>query len=149
MWLDYVLYLSTGLVLIAVVALIVILIRNRAGLGIQLIFVALLLIGLVAASLLRPELFRERNEDLVVTEGEAGPQTEVELIGFCLSIFRQIGPLSFIMGNDFFPGGDWSQGPVNGCDASGHAGVVNLPDTVRSGDWMLCDYANCHQLVPG
>lgn len=148
MWLDYGLYLSTSLVLIAVIALIVIAIRNRAGLRTQLLFVALLLIGLVATPLLRPERFRERGEDLVVTEGRDGPQTEVtDIIGLCLSVFRRLGPLSFIVGNDLFPGEDWDRGPTNACDASGHRGTVDLPDAVRSGDWMLCDHATCRQLI--
>jgi hypothetical protein len=148
MWLDYGLFLSTGLVLVAVIALIVILIRNRTGLGPQLLFVALLVIGLVATPLLRPERFRELGEDLVVTEGGAGPQTEVaDIIGLCLSVFRQVGPLSFIVGNDLFPGEDWDRGPTNACDASGHRGTVNLPEAVRSGRWMLCDHATCHQLI--
>ena len=147
MWLDYGLFVSTGLVLIALVLLIVLLIRNRASRGSQLFFVALLLIGLVATALLRPERFRERGEDLVLTEGDAGPQTEVELIGTCLSVFRQIGPLSFIMGTAIFPDESWDRGPYSGCDAAGLSGDIDLPEAVRSGEWMLCDYATCHQLV--
>ncbi len=149
MWLDYGLFLSTGLVLVAVVALIVILIRNRAGRGLQLIFIALLLIGLVATPLLRPERFRGRGEALVVTTGAVGPQTEVEQIGTCLSGFRQIGPLSFIMGTAILPAQGWDRGPYSGCDAAPVSGVINLPESVRSGEWMLCDYATCHELVPG
>jgi hypothetical protein len=127
MWLDYGLFLSTGLVLVAVIALIVILIRNRTGLGPNFCSLACLR-SAFATPLLRPERFREPGEDLVVTEGGAGPQTEVaDLIGLCLSVFRQVGPLSFIVGNDLFPGEDWDRGPTNACDASGHRGTVNLP----------------------
>ncbi len=149
MWLDYGLWVSTLLVLVALIALIVIMIRNRAGRGLHLLFVALLLIGLVATPLLRPERFRDLGEDLVVTEGAGGPRTEVEQIGLCLSVYREIGPFSFIMGHSLFPGGDWTRGPVEFCEAVGMGGVISLPESVRSGEWMLCDYATCHQLVPG
>lgn len=112
-------------------------------------FIALLLIGLVATALLRPEFVRERGEDLVVSVGAGGPTTEVEQIGTCLSVYRKIGPLSFIMGTALLPAEGWDRGPYNGCDASGHSGVINLPRSVRPGSWMLCDYATCHVLVAG
>ncbi len=92
MWLDYGLWVSTLLVLVALIALIVIMIRNRAGRRLQLLFVA---------------------------------------------------------GHSLFPGGDWTRGPVEFCEAVGMGGVISLPESVRSGEWMLCDYATCHQLVPG
>jgi hypothetical protein len=55
--------------------------------------------------------------------------------------------LTFIVGNDLFPGDEWNRGPFAGCDASGHSGSINLPGSVRAGNWMLCDYAKCHRLV--
>lgn len=62
-------------------------------------------------------------------------------------MFRLIGSLSFIVGNDLFPGEDWNRGPTNACDASGDSGTINLPDSVRSGPWMLCDYVTCFPLI--
>lgn len=106
----------------------------------------LFVLGLVATPLVRPERFRDTVEALVVTEVAGQPQTEVEIIGLCLSIFRQIGPLSFIVRNDLFPGDAWDRGPYSGCELSGHSGTISLPDSVRSGDWMLCDYFTCHEL---
>lgn len=147
MWFDYGIYVSTGLVLIAGLTLIVMMIRNRGGRGARLVLIALLLIGLAATPLLRPELLRERGEVLIVTESPR-PTTHVEMIGTCLSVFRKIGPLSFVMGTALLPDESWDRGPYNGCDASAFSGVINLPVTVRSGRWMLCDYATCHELAP-
>ncbi len=147
MWLDYALFLSTGLVLLAVVAVIVSLTRESAGRGSRIVLVALLLIGLVATALLRPEQFRERGEDLVVTATPDGPTTEVDQIGTCLSLFRRIGPLSYIAGTAFLPDESWDRGPYSGCDAAAFSGVLRPPETVRSGEWMPCDYATCHELL--
>ena len=148
MWVDYAIYVTTGLVLLAGIALIVVLARNRARPWAVFTLVALVLVGLVATVVVRPERFREMGEDLVVVDVGGALQTEVDLIGFCLSVFSQVGPLSFIVGNDLFPGDAWDRGPYTGCDASGHSGAIHLPDSVRSGGWMLCDYVSCHQLIP-
>jgi hypothetical protein len=86
-------------------------------------------------------------EDLVVPEENGRLKTEIELIGSCLSVFGRIGPVSFIVGNDLFPGDAWNRGPYTGCDASGHSGVIYLPVSVRSGMWMLCGYVSCHRLT--
>jgi hypothetical protein len=110
--------------------------------------VGLLVVGLVGTALVRPERFRETGEELTLVQVDGRFQADVaDIIGLCLSVFRQIGPLSFIMGNDLFPGEDWDRGPTNGCEASGHTGTIGLPDSVRSGDWILCDYARCHELI--
>ena len=146
MWVGYAIYVTTGLVLISVIALIVVLARKRAGAGVVITLLALVLVGVVATVFVFPERFREMGEDLVVVEVGGALQTDVDLTGFCLSIFRQVGPLSFITGNDLFPGDDWDRGPYSECEASGHSGAINLPDSVRSGEWMLCDYATCYRL---
>jgi hypothetical protein len=112
--------------------------------------VVLLIFGLVAMALVRPERFREMGEDVMVVELDGSHQTEAGLIGSCLSVFRRIGPLSLIVANDVLPGDDWDRGPFNGCEAVGHLDAdIHLPESVGSGDWMLCDAFTCHQLVPG
>jgi hypothetical protein len=146
-WVDYVIYLTTGLVLLAGIGLFVIVIRNRGGSGVSITLVVLLVIGLVATPLVRPERFRDTGEDLVVVQGDGTAQTRVDQIGGCLSVFRQLGPLSFIVGNDLFPGDDWDRGPSSDCEASGHSGMLNLPNSVGSGGWMLCDHSTCYPLT--
>jgi len=88
-WVDYAIYVTTGLGVLAVIALIVVLARKRAGAGVVITLFALVLVGVVATVFVRPERFREMGEDLVVVEVGGALQTEVDLIGFCLSIFRQ------------------------------------------------------------
>ena len=86
----------------------------------------------------------------MIVEVEGSYQTEeVEgVIGQCLSLFRQIGPLAFIVANELFPGGDWERGPSNTCEAVGLLNAeINLPDSVRTGEWMVCDYSTCFPLV--
>ena len=110
--------------------------------------VVLIVVGTPATILVRPERFREPGEDLLIVEVDGSLQTEVAMIGFCLSVFRRIGPVSFIVGNDLFPGDAWNRRPFNGCEAVGLMdAVINLPASVRSGDWMLCDYVSCHRLT--
>ena len=150
MWVDYTIYLTTGLVLLAAIALILAVARKRAGAGIVITLVVLLAVGLVGTVLLRPERFREPGQELLIVEVDGSYQTEeVEaLIGLCLSLFRQIGPLSFIVGNDVAPGDDWERGPSNSCEAVGLMDAeINLPDSVRSGEWMLCDHNTCFPLA--
>ena len=147
MWIDYAIYLTTGVVLVSLVGLVAVLARGR-GIRSRLVFVGLLVIGLVGIPLSRPDRFREAGEELAIVQVDGGLQTDVaDIIGLCLSVFRKIGPLSFIVGNDLFPGGHWDRGPTNGCEASGHTGTIDLPDSVRTGDWMLFDYARCHPLI--
>jgi hypothetical protein len=146
MWIDYAIYLTTGLVLLAVIGLIVVLARNRAGRGTVIGLVVVLVVGLLGTFLARPERFRTPGDELLIVEVDGALQTEVALIGSCLSIFRRVGPLSFIVGNDLFPGDTWDRGPFSGCDDVGNSGAVKLPASVESGEWMLCDSSTCHPL---
>jgi hypothetical protein len=147
-WIDYAIYLTTGVVLASLVGLVVVLARGRGTGSTRLVCVGLLVIGLVGTVLVRPERFRETGEELAIVEVDGRFRTDVAgIIGLCLSVFRQVGPLSFIVGNDLFPGGEWDRGPTNGCEASGHTGSIDLPDSVRTGQWMLCDYVTCHDLI--
>ena len=148
MWIDYAIYPTTGVALVSLIGLVVVLARGRGTRLTRLVFVGLLVVGLVTTPLSRPERFRETGEDLAIVQVDGRFQADVaDIIGLCLSVFRQIGPLSFIVGNDLFPGTDWDRGPTNGCEASGHTGTIDLPDSVRTGDWILCDYARCHELI--
>ena len=147
MWVDYTIYLTTGLVLLAGIALIVVMARQRAGAGIVIALVLILVVGLAGMVLVRPERFRAPGHELLIVEADGRPQTEVALIGRCLSVFRQLGPLSFIVGNDLFPGDAWDRGPFTDCEASSHSGAIHLPVSVRSGAWMLCDSSTCHPLT--
>jgi len=146
-WVDYTIYLTTGLVLLAGIALIVVVAWKRAGAGVVVGLVALLVIGVVATVLVRPERFREMGEDLQIVEVDGAFQTEVALVGQCLSLFRRLGPLSFITGNDLFPGDDWNRGPFDSCEAVGFMDAdIYLPASVASGDWMVCDHSFCHRM---
>ena len=136
MWVDYAVYLTTGLVLVAAIVLIVVVVRNRARPWVVITLIALVFVGLAGLVLVGPERSREMGEDLVVAEENGRLQTEVELIGSCLSVFRRIGPVSFIVGNDLFPGDTWNRGPYTGCDASGHSG--DLSPRFRSGPVCGC-----------
>ena len=147
MWIDYAIYLTTGLALLSVVGLAVVVVRNRASVPTRVVLMVLLAVGLIGTVLVRPEGFRETGEPLSVSETAGSLYTEVNQIGTCLSVFRRIGPLSFIMGTALFPDQNWDRAPYTGCDASGLSGTVDLPDSVRTGDWMLCDYATCHPLI--
>jgi hypothetical protein len=149
-WVDYTIYLTTGLVLLAGIALIVVVARKRAGAGTVITLVLILVVGLVGMVLVRPERFREPGQELLIVERDGSYQTEDlgAMIGLCLSLFRQIGPLSFIVGNDVVPGDDWERGPSNSCEAVGLLDAeINLPDSVRSGEWMLCDHNTCFPLA--
>lgn len=149
MWVDYAIYVTTGLVLLAGIALIVVVVRNRAGAGVVIGLVALLLIGVVATALVRPEQFRESGDELQIVEVDGAFQTEVALVGQCLSLFRRLGPLSYITGNDLFPGGDWDRKPSNNCEAVGFMDAdIYLPASVQTGEWMLCDHPFCRRLMP-
>jgi hypothetical protein len=149
MWIDYAIYLTTGIVVLAGISLIVVGIQNRGSRGMVIGLTVLLVIGIVATALVAPERFRQPGEDLQVVEVDGGFQAEVSLVGQCLSIFRRFGPVSFITGSDFFPGGDWDRGPSNGCEAVGHMDAdIYLPSSVDSGDWVLCDHSFCHRLMP-
>ncbi|HYJ25111.1 MAG TPA: hypothetical protein VE027_08925 [Acidimicrobiia bacterium] len=150
MWVDYTIYLTTGLVLLAGIALIVVVARKRAGVGTVITLVLILVVGLVGMVLVRPERGREPGQELLIVERDGSHQTEeVEgLIGQCLSLFRQIGPLWLIVGNDVVPGDDWERGPSNSCESVGLMDAeINLPDSVRSGEWMLCDHNTCFALA--
>ena len=150
MWVDYTIYLTTGLVLLAAIALILVVARKRAGAGFVIALVLVLVVGLVGTVLLRPERFREPGQVLLIVEVDGSYQTEeVEaMTGLCLSLFRQIGPLSFIMDNDVVPGENWDRGPFNGCEAVGIMDAeINLPDAVRSNEWILCDHSTCFPLA--
>jgi len=151
-WVDYTIYLTTGLVLLAGIALIVVVARTRTRAGIVIALVSILVVGLVGIVLVRPDRFREPGEELLIVEVDGSYQTEeVEaVIGLCLSLFRQVGPLSFIVGNDLLPGENWGRGPFSGCEAVGIMDAeINLPDSVRSGEWMLCDTSTCFPLARG
>lgn len=147
MWIDYAIYLTTGVVLASRFVVIYVLARRSSSTALRLVLVVLAVVGSIATFLVRPERFREMGESLVIAEVDGRPRTEVELIGLCLSIFRKVGPLSFIVENDLFPGDNWDRGPVRACEASGHSGKIYLPESVRSGNWILCDYAGCHPLI--
>ena len=150
MWVDYTIYLTTGLVLLAGIALIVVLSRKRGGAGVVIALVLILVVGVVGMVVVRPERFRDPGQELLIVEVDGSYQTEeVEaVIGQCLSLFRQIGPLSFNVGNEVFPGGDWERGPLNSCEAVGIMDAeINLPDSVRSGEWMVCDHNTCFPLA--
>ena len=150
MWVDYTIYLTTGLVLLAGVALIVVLARKRAGIGVVIALVLILVVGLAGMFLVRPERFRAPGEELLIVEVDGSYQTEevAATIGLCLLLIRQIGPLSFIVGNDLLPGENWDRGPFNGCEGVGHLNAeINLPDSVRSGEWMVCDTSTCLPLT--
>ena len=147
MWIDYAIYLTTGVVLLSLVGLVVVLARRRGTRSTRLVFVGLLVVGLIGTLLSRPERFRETGEPLTVIETDASLHTEVDQIGTCLSVFRKIGRLSFIMGTALFPDQNWDRAPYTVCETSGFSGTIDLPDSVRSGDWMLCDYATCHELI--
>ena len=110
--------------------------------------IALILVGVVATALARPERFRQSGVDLAVVEVDGALQTKVAQFGLCLSLYRQIGPLSYIVGNDLFPGDGWDRGPFDGCEAVGLIGSVKLPPSVLAGDWMFCGQSFCHQLTP-
>jgi len=62
-WVDYTIYLTTGLVLLAGIALIVVVARKRAGAGIVITLVLILVVGLVGTVLLRPERFRGQGKN--------------------------------------------------------------------------------------
>jgi hypothetical protein len=148
-WVDYTIYLTTGLVLLAGIALIVVVARKRAGAGIVIGPVLILVVGLVGTVFVRPERFRDPGQELLIVEVDGSYQTEevAATVGLCLSLFRQIGPLSFIVGNDLAPGENWDHGPFNGCEGVGFVDAeINLPDSVGSGEWMLCDDSTCFQL---
>ena len=148
MWVDYALFLTTGLVLLAATVLIVVVVRKRARAGLVIALLLLLVVGLLGIVLVRPERFREPGEELLIVEVDDSLQTDVAMIGQCLSLFRKIGPLSFIVANDVVPGEDWERGPFNGCEGVGHLDAhIYLPESVRSGEWMLCDYATCFPLA--
>jgi hypothetical protein len=149
-WVDYVTYLTTGLVLLAGIGLVLVMIRDRARAWAMIALAAVILVGVVATVFVRPERFREPGEDLQIVEVEGSHQTEevAATISSCLSLFRRVGPLSFIVGNDLLPGENWDRGPFNGCEEVGHLNAkINLPDTVRSGEWMLCDTSTCFPLA--
>jgi hypothetical protein len=149
-WVDYTLYLTTGLVLLAGISLIVVVARKRTGAGWVIALVLVLVVGLAGMVLVRPERFREAGEELLIVEVDGSYQTEevAATIGLCLSLFRQVGPLSFIVGNDLAPGETWDRGPFNACEAVGIMDAeINLPDSVRSGEWMLCDSSTCFPLA--
>jgi hypothetical protein len=148
-WVDYAIYLTTGLVLLAGITLIVVVVRDRAHPWAVITLVALILVGVVATVFVRPERFREPGEDLQIVEVDGAYQTEVALVGQCLSLFRRLGPLSYITGNDLFPGDNWNRVPFDSCEAVGFMdAVIYLPASVASGDWMLCDHSLCHGLEP-
>jgi hypothetical protein len=145
---DSAICLTTGVVLISAVGLVVILVNGWGTWVSRVVLIALLLAGAVGTYLARPENFRaETGPTLPIVEVGGAPEVEVDLIGSCLSLFRRVGPLSFIVGRDFFPGGSWDRGPVSFCELMGQGGSINLPDSVRSGEWMLCDYATCYPLT--
>ena len=81
MWVDYAVYLTTGLVLVAAIVLIVVVVRNRARSLVVITLIALVFVGLAGLVLVGPERSREMGEDLVVAEENGRLQTEVELIG--------------------------------------------------------------------
>ena len=145
MWVDYALYLTTGLVLLAAIVLIVVVVRKRARAGLVIALLLLLVVGLLGIALVRPERFREPGEELLIVEVDGSLQTDVAMIGQCLSLFRKIGPLSFIVANDVVPGEDWERRPFNGCEGVGLLGAhIYLPESVRSG---CGDFATCFPLA--
>ena len=76
MWVDYTIYLTTGLVLLAGIALIVVVARKRAGAGVVIALVLILVVGLVGMVLVRPERFREPGQELLIVEVDGSYQTE-------------------------------------------------------------------------
>ncbi len=76
MWVDYTIYLTTGLVLLAGIALIVVVARKRAGAGIVIALVLILVVGLVGTVLVRPERFRDPGQELLIVEVDGSYQTE-------------------------------------------------------------------------
>jgi hypothetical protein len=54
-WVDYAVYLTTGLVLVAAIALIVVLVRNRARPWVVITLIALVFVGLAGMVLVGPE----------------------------------------------------------------------------------------------
>ena len=146
-WVDYAIYLTSGVVVLSTLALIFVLARRSGTNTLRLVLVGLVVVGVAATLWTRPERFREMGDDMTFAVVDGRLQTEELTIGLCLSIFRRVGPLSFIVGNDLFPGEDWDIGPPDACEASGHIGAISLPDSVRSGSWVLCDYATCQRLL--
>lgn len=63
MWIDDAIYLTTGVVLLSLVALVVVLVRNRGTLAPQLVLVGLLVIGPVGTSGRTEETQRDRGRD--------------------------------------------------------------------------------------
>jgi hypothetical protein len=150
LWTDYAIYLTTGAVVLAGVGLAYVIAWGRGGWIASVVSVSLILVAGVGTYLVRPENSRmSTGSSLVVVDTDRGLEADVEWIGLCLSFFRRVGPLSYITGSDLFPGGNWDRRPVSSCDAMGVSGSVRLPDSVRSGNWMLCDYSKCYQLVNG
>ena len=60
--------------------------RNQAKATTRIILLGLLAVGLVVTPLVRPERFRKAGEELIVSQVDGQLETEVELIGLCLSI---------------------------------------------------------------
>jgi hypothetical protein len=146
-WIDYAIYLTTGVVLVSLVSLVVFLARGRLARSTWVVLSMLLVIGLIGTVLVRPERFRVTGELLTVIDSDGSLRTEVDQVGTCLSVFRRFGPLSFIMGTALIPDQHWDRAPYSVCETSGFSGTIDLPDSVRTGEWILCDYATCHPLI--
>ncbi len=149
MWIDYAIYLTTAVVLLSVAGLVLILATGWGTWVSTVVTVGFLLAGLAGTFLLRPENFRsEIGSELTVLEVGDNLEAHVDSIGLCLSVFRRVGPLSFNMGNDLYPGDDWDRQPMSSCELMEILdGTITLPDSVRSGDWMLCDYSACYAIA--
>jgi NhaP-type Na+/H+ or K+/H+ antiporter len=80
-WVDYALFLTTGLVLLAATVLIVVVVRKRARAGLVIALLLLLVVGLLGIVLVRPERFREPGEELLIVEVDDSLQTDVAMIG--------------------------------------------------------------------
>ena len=151
MWVDYTIYLTTGLVLLAGIALIVVVARKRARAGVVIALVVILVVGLVGTVLVRPERFRDPGQELLIVEVDGSYQTEeVSTRSACVSRFsvRSVRSRSSWATTSSLAIA-WDRGPFTGCEAVGviRDAAINLPDSVRTGEWMVCDYSTCFPLV--
>ena len=147
MWIDYWIYLSGAISLLGVIGLGAAIGWGKGGRRIRLVLVLLVVTFGIVSYAVRPENFRSLEPGVLVAEIKGGFVTQVGWVGQCLSLYRTVGPVSFIVGSDLFPGGTWDRRPVSSCEAMGVNGPISLPDEVRDGRWMLCDYSHCYPLV--
>ncbi len=143
---EYTNYYFVGLALVSLIVLAVLVVtrtRTKWGIGLALLG---LIGGVTMALQTDPRDIREQNEPLVVDQ-TGSPTVELEQIGSCLSIYRQIGPFAFNRGNDQFPGDGWEMQQPEACNLRGNVGTVNLPNSVQGDGWVLCDWDSCWPLV--